>query len=49
MNEKWDTVTKVSPAERGKYEGKTKAELLHAYNALKKSGHTLKTVLNLVA
>lgn len=38
LNEKWDTETKVSPQERGKYQGKTKAELLKRYNALKKSG-----------
>ena len=38
MNEKWDTETKVAPSEKGKYEGKSKAELLKAYNALKKSG-----------
>lgn len=36
--EKWDTETVVSPAERGKYAGKTKAELLTSYNALKASG-----------
>jgi hypothetical protein len=28
----------VSPREKGKYEGKTKAELLKMYNALKKTG-----------
>lgn len=38
LDEKWDKPTKVSPAERGKYKGKTKAELLKSYNALKKSG-----------
>ena len=38
INEKWGTETKVSPEERGKYAGKTKAELLKSYNALKKSG-----------
>ena len=38
MQEKWDKPTKVSPAERGKYEGKSKAQLLKSYNALKKSG-----------
>lgn len=38
IEEKWGTPTKVSPAERGKYHGKSKAELLTAYNALKKSG-----------
>jgi len=36
--EKWGTETKVSPAEKGKYAGKTKSELLKSYNALKKSG-----------
>jgi hypothetical protein len=35
--EKWDTETVVSPAEQGKYAGKTKAELLKSYNALKAS------------
>ena len=38
IDEKWDTETKVSPEERGKYKGKTKDELLKSYNALKKSG-----------
>lgn len=38
LNEKWGKPTKVSPEEKGKYEGKTKAELLKSYNALKKSG-----------
>lgn len=38
VDEKWDQPTKVSPAERGKYAGKSKAELLASYNALKKSG-----------
>jgi hypothetical protein len=38
INEKWGKPTKVSPAERGKYAGRTKAELLKQYNALKKSG-----------
>lgn len=37
-NEAWEEPTNVSPSERGKYEGKTKEELLKAYNALKKSG-----------
>lgn len=36
--EKWGTPTKVNPKEKGKYAGKTKAELLKSYNALKKSG-----------
>ena len=38
IDEKWGTPTKVSPAEKGKYAGRSKAELLHSYNALKKSG-----------
>lgn len=38
LGEKWDEPTVVSPKEKGKYHGKTKAELMHAYNALKKSG-----------
>ena len=38
VQEKWGTPTKVSPSERGKYHGKNKAELLKAYNALKKTG-----------
>lgn len=38
IEEGWDTATQVSPRERGKYEGKTKEELLAQYNALKKSG-----------
>jgi hypothetical protein len=38
LNEKWGTETKVSPSEKGKYAGKTKAELLKSYNALKKTG-----------
>lgn len=38
IDEKWGVATKVSPAEKGKYAGKTKAELLKSYNALKKSG-----------
>jgi hypothetical protein len=36
--EKWGTSTAVNPEERGKYAGKTKAQLLKAYNALKASG-----------
>lgn len=38
INEKWGTPTVVSPEEKGKYAGKSKAELLKSYNALKKSG-----------
>lgn len=38
IDEKWDTETRVSPEERGKYQGRTKAELVKQYNALKKSG-----------
>ena len=38
LDEKWDTTTQVSPEERGKYTGKSKAELLKSYNALKKAG-----------
>jgi hypothetical protein len=38
MSEKWDKETKVSPSEKGKYDGNTKAELLKMYHALKKSG-----------
>ena len=38
IDEKWDAETKVSPEERGKYKGKSKADLLKQYNALKASG-----------
>lgn len=38
VSEKWGVATKVSPEEKGKYAGKSKAELLKSYNALKKSG-----------
>ena len=38
LDEKWGTSTAVSPSERGKYHGKTRAELLHAYHTLKQSG-----------
>jgi hypothetical protein len=38
IDEKWDSETQVSPGERGKYKGKSKAELLKQYNALKASG-----------
>lgn len=38
LEEKWGTSTTVSPSEKGKYEGKTKEELLKSYRALKASG-----------
>ena len=38
VKEKWDTKTEVSPSEKGKYAGKTKAELTKQYNTLKSSG-----------
>jgi hypothetical protein len=38
INEKWGKSTVVSPEEKGKYAGKSKAELLKQYNALKASG-----------
>ena len=38
VGEKWDTETRVSPSERGKYAGRTADELLKQYRALKKSG-----------
>ena len=38
LGEKWDAKTVVSPEEKGKYAGKSKAELLKQYNRLKKSG-----------
>ena len=38
LNEKWDTETKVSPSEKGKYKGRTLADLRKSYAALKKSG-----------
>lgn len=38
LGEKWKEPASVSPAEKGKYEGKTKAELLKQYNALKSRG-----------
>lgn len=38
LDEKWHTPTTVSPEERGKYAGFTKAELLQAYDKLKASG-----------
>ena len=38
MTEKFDKPVKTNPAEKGKYEGKSKSELLKAYNHLKKTG-----------
>jgi hypothetical protein len=38
LAEKWGKETVVNPSEKGKYEGKTKADLLKSYNALKSSG-----------
>lgn len=38
LEEKWGVPTKVSPSEKGKYAGKTKAELLKAYRDLKRTG-----------
>lgn len=38
VDEKWDAETQVSPEEKGKYKGRSKAELLKQYNALKASG-----------
>lgn len=38
IDEKWDSDTQVSPQERGKYQGRNKAELVKQYNALKKTG-----------
>lgn len=38
LDEKWGKATAVSPEERGKYSGKSKAKLLKSYNALKNSG-----------
>jgi hypothetical protein len=38
LEEKWGKPTVVSPQEKGKYAGKTKADLLKQYTALKKSG-----------
>jgi hypothetical protein len=38
VDEKWGEPTQVSASEKGKYAGKTKAELLKSYNALKNSG-----------
>lgn len=38
LAEKWGTETTVSPSERGKYKGRSLADLRKSYNALKKSG-----------
>lgn len=38
LEEKWGKPTKVSPEEKGKYQGKSKEELLKTYNALKARG-----------
>ena len=38
LSEKFDKPVKTNPAEKGKYEGKNKQELLKAYNHLKKTG-----------
>lgn len=38
LDEKWGEPTKVAPSERGKYAGRSKAELLQSYNALKAQG-----------
>lgn len=38
LSEKWGEETKVSPSEKGKYKGKTLAELRKSYNALRASG-----------
>ena len=38
LQEKWGTETTVSPSEKGKYKGKSIAELRKSYNALKASG-----------
>lgn len=38
LDEKWGEPTKVSPAERGKYKGRSLEELRKSYAALKKSG-----------
>jgi hypothetical protein len=43
IGEKWGEPTKVAASEKGKYEGKTKSELLKAYRALRKSGPHPKT------
>ena len=38
LDEKWGVATKVSPEERGKYKGKTLADLRSSLEKLKKSG-----------
>lgn len=38
LSEKFDKPVKTNPSEKGKYEGKSKQELLKAYNHLKKTG-----------
>jgi len=38
LQEKWDEPTRVAPSEKGKYKGKTKAELKKQYDRLKASG-----------
>ena len=38
LEEKWDTETKVSASERGKYKGRSLEDLRKSYNALKQSG-----------
>lgn len=38
MNEKWDTKMDTPASEKGKYAGKSKGELLKAYNHLKSTG-----------
>jgi len=38
LDEKWDKPTTVAPSEKGKYKGKTKAELKKQYDRLKASG-----------
>jgi hypothetical protein len=38
MNEKWDTKMDTPASEKGKYAGKSKSELLKAYNHLKSTG-----------
>lgn len=44
VDEKWGKPTTVSPEERGKYKGRSKAELLKQYNALKARGPHNKAV-----